>query len=78
MKIGFISMFVITMATRVYYVISSLASVSGKLSSWSHVIGTSMFLFVPLVNPVAEKNHRIGKKILGCEYTKKSLSFYYR
>jgi hypothetical protein len=35
MKIGLNAMFVITMATRVYYVISSLALISGKLSSWS-------------------------------------------
>jgi hypothetical protein len=54
MKIGLNAMFVITMATRVYYVISSLALISGKLSSWSQVIGTGMLL-VPLVIPVADK-----------------------
>ena len=75
MKIGFIAIFVITVAIGVYSVISSLASVSCKLSSWSHVIGTSVFLLVPIVIPVVEKNHRIGKKILGYEYTKKVYHF---
>jgi hypothetical protein len=54
MKIGFIAMFVITVATWVYYVISSFASISGKLSLWSHVIGTGVLL-VPLVILVVEK-----------------------
>jgi hypothetical protein len=54
MKIGFIAMFVITVATWVYYVISSLASISGKLSWWSHVIGIGVLL-VPLVILVVEK-----------------------
>jgi hypothetical protein len=62
MKIWFIAMFVITMATRVYYVINSLASISSKLSSWSHVISTSVFLLVPLVNPVAEKIIELERK----------------
>jgi hypothetical protein len=63
MKIGFIAMLVITMATGVYSVISSLASISGKLSSWSHVIGTSVFLLVPLVIPVAEKIIELVRKL---------------
>jgi hypothetical protein len=62
MKIGFIAMFVITVATGVYSVISSLASISGKLSSWSHVIGTGVFLLVPLVIPVAEKIIELVRK----------------
>lgn len=62
MKIGFIAMFVITMATGVYAVISSLASISGKLSSWSHVIGIGVFLLAPLVIPVAEKIMELLRK----------------
>jgi multisubunit Na+/H+ antiporter MnhB subunit len=70
MKIGFIAMFVITVATGVYYVVSSLASISSKLLSFSHVIGTGVLL-VPLVIL------NFGKKILGYKYRKKSVSFYY-
>lgn len=55
MKIGFIAMFVITMATGVYSVITSLESISRKLSSWSPVIGIGVFLLAPLAIPVAEK-----------------------
>ena len=53
-KIGFIVIFIIIMATGVHHIISSLASILGKLLSWSHVIGIGVLL-APLVIPVAEK-----------------------
>ena len=75
MKIGFIAMFVITVATGVYSVISSLASISGKLSSWSHVIGTGVFLLVPLVIPVAEKIIELVRKYWGISTESKVYHF---
>jgi hypothetical protein len=62
MKVGFIAMFVITMTTGVYAVISSLESISRKLSSWSHVIGIGVFLLAPLVIPAAEKIVELVRK----------------
>ncbi|KAF5470363.1 hypothetical protein F2P56_010882 [Juglans regia] len=62
MGVGFIAMFVITMATGVYSVISSLASISGKLSPLGHAIGTGVFLLAPLAIPVAEKIIEIVRK----------------
>ncbi|XP_040993786.1 protein NUCLEAR FUSION DEFECTIVE 4-like [Juglans microcarpa x Juglans regia] len=62
MGVGFIAMFVITMATGVYSVISSLASISGKLSPLGHAIGTGVFLLAPLAIPVAEKIIEVVRK----------------
>ncbi|XP_040991979.1 protein NUCLEAR FUSION DEFECTIVE 4 [Juglans microcarpa x Juglans regia] len=63
MGVGIITMFVITMATGVYAVISSLQSISGKLSPSSHAIGIGVFLLAPLVVPVAEKIIESVRKI---------------
>ncbi|KAG2669855.1 hypothetical protein I3843_14G054400 [Carya illinoinensis] len=62
MGVGFIALFVITMATGVYSVISSLESISGKLSPLGHAIGTGVFLFAPLAIPVAEKIIEVVRK----------------
>ncbi|KAF5470364.1 hypothetical protein F2P56_010883 [Juglans regia] len=62
MAVAFIAMFVITMATGVYSVISSLKSISGKLSPLGHAIGTGAFLLAPLAIPVAEKIIEVVRK----------------
>ncbi|GMY10473.1 protein NUCLEAR FUSION DEFECTIVE 4 [Fagus crenata] len=59
MKVGFISMFVITIATGVYAVISSLESISSKSSSLSKIIGMGVFLVAPLLIPIIEKSYGI-------------------
>ncbi|KAM1039830.1 hypothetical protein ACFX2I_029086 [Malus domestica] len=59
MEAGFIFMFVITIATGIYAVISSLGSTSGGLSPLHNVIGTGVFLLIPLVIPIVEKMREI-------------------
>ncbi|PQQ12102.1 protein NUCLEAR FUSION DEFECTIVE 4-like [Prunus yedoensis var. nudiflora] len=55
MEAGFISMFLITIATGIYAVISSLGSISSGLSPLRNVIGTGVFLLAPLLIPIVEK-----------------------
>ncbi|CAL8998857.1 unnamed protein product [Prunus brigantina] len=55
MKAGFISMFLITIATGIYAVISSLGSISSGLTPLQNVIGTGVFLLAPLGIPIVEK-----------------------
>ncbi|KAF8397154.1 hypothetical protein HHK36_016061 [Tetracentron sinense] len=50
---GLTVMFVITIATGVFAVISSLGSISSELSPWIHVMCTGMLLAAPLLIPVA-------------------------
>lgn len=52
---GFIVMFVITITTGIYAVISSLGSISSKLSPVNNLIGMGVFLLAPLVVPLSEK-----------------------
>ncbi|KAK9279595.1 hypothetical protein L1049_013274 [Liquidambar formosana] len=52
---GFIVMFVITITTGIYAVISSLGSISSKLSPVNNLIGLGVFLLAPLVVPLSEK-----------------------
>lgn len=52
---GFILMFVITMVTGIYSVITSLGSISRGMSALGNLIGTCVLLLVPLVIPVVEK-----------------------
>ncbi|XP_004292449.1 PREDICTED: protein NUCLEAR FUSION DEFECTIVE 4-like [Fragaria vesca subsp. vesca] len=59
---GFKLMFVITIATGIYAVITSLGSMSIGLSPLHNVIGTALFLLIPLVIPTLEK---IGEKVSG-------------
>ena len=63
MKVGFISMFVITIATGVYAVISSLESISSKSSSLSKIIGMGVFLVAPLLIPIIEKATELVRKV---------------
>lgn len=55
MEVGFILMFVITIATGIFAVISSLGSFSSGLSPLKNAIGTGFFLLVLLVVPIVEK-----------------------
>jgi hypothetical protein len=55
MKVGFVVMFVITIATGVYAVVSSLGSVSSRLPPLCNAIGILVFLLAPLAIPMAEK-----------------------
>lgn len=52
---GFIAMFVITIATGIYSVISSLDSIWSGISALHNLIGTGVLLFVPLAIPLAAK-----------------------
>ncbi|XP_011041818.1 PREDICTED: uncharacterized protein LOC105137685 isoform X2 [Populus euphratica] len=54
MKAGFIAMFLITIATGIYAVISSLGSLPSSLPPLGNVIGISVFLLAPLAIPIAE------------------------
>ncbi|PRQ24163.1 putative major facilitator superfamily domain-containing protein [Rosa chinensis] len=61
MAAGFKLMFVVTIATGIYAVITSLGSMSSiHLSPLQGVIGTSLFLLMPLVVPIGEK---MGEKL---------------
>ncbi|KAM5548483.1 protein NUCLEAR FUSION DEFECTIVE 4-like [Rosa sericea] len=60
MASGFKLMFMITIATGIYAIISSLGSMSIDLSPLHSVIGTALFLLIPLVVPIVEK---IGEKL---------------
>ncbi|XP_062020955.1 protein NUCLEAR FUSION DEFECTIVE 4-like [Rosa rugosa] len=60
MAAGFKLMFVVTIATGIYAVITSLGSMSINLSPLHSVIGTALFLLMPLVVPIVEK---IGEKL---------------
>ncbi|PRQ24162.1 putative major facilitator superfamily domain-containing protein [Rosa chinensis] len=61
MAAGFKLMFVVTIATGIYAVITSLGSMSSiHLSPLQGVIGTVLFLLIPLVIPIVEK---IGEKL---------------
>ncbi|KAF8010484.1 hypothetical protein BT93_J1196 [Corymbia citriodora subsp. variegata] len=51
---GFIILYVITIATGVYAVVSSMGSVSGWLPAVNNAIGMGIFLAVPAVVPLAE------------------------
>ncbi|BFG33782.1 hypothetical protein CerSpe_200560 [Prunus speciosa] len=63
MEAGFISMFLITISTGIYAVISSLGSISSGLSPLKNVIGTGVFLLAPLVIPIVEKmRENLSKK----------------
>ncbi|KAL6275540.1 hypothetical protein ACE6H2_019141 [Prunus campanulata] len=63
MEAGFISMFLITIATGIYAVISSLGSISSGLSPLKNAIGTGVFLLAPLVIPIVEKmRENLSKK----------------
>lgn len=63
MAVGFNLMFVITIATGIYAVISSLESMSIGLSPLHSVIGTGVFLLIPLVIPIVEKiREKISRK----------------
>lgn len=63
MAAGFNLMFVITIATGIYAVISSLESMSIGLSPLHSVIGTGVFLLIPLVIPIVEKiREKISRK----------------
>ncbi|CAK7351975.1 unnamed protein product [Dovyalis caffra] len=55
MKVGFIVIFFITIATGVYAVVSSLGSLSSRIPPLANAIGTLVFLLAPLAIPVAEK-----------------------
>ncbi|KAH8490551.1 hypothetical protein H0E87_022914 [Populus deltoides] len=55
MKVGFVVMFLITIATGVYAVVSSLGSVSSRLPPLCNAIGILVFLLAPLAIPMAEK-----------------------
>ncbi|XP_054819869.1 protein NUCLEAR FUSION DEFECTIVE 4 [Prosopis cineraria] len=55
MRVGFVVMFVITISTGVYAVLSSLQFVSRKLSPLSNLIGILVSLLLPLLLPVSEK-----------------------
>ncbi|KAF3454830.1 hypothetical protein FNV43_RR05278 [Rhamnella rubrinervis] len=52
---GFKVMFVITIVTGIYSIISSLESISGGMSALDNLIGTGVLLLAPLVIPLAEK-----------------------
>ncbi|KAH7542795.1 hypothetical protein FEM48_Zijuj02G0112800 [Ziziphus jujuba var. spinosa] len=52
---GFIAMFVITIATGIYSVISSLDSISSEMSALHNLIGTGVLLLVPLAIPLVAK-----------------------
>ncbi|KAM1205051.1 hypothetical protein ACFX2G_006000 [Malus domestica] len=62
MEAGFVFMFVITIATGIYAVISSLGSLSSGLSPLHNVIGTGLFLLVPLVIPLVDKMREVFSK----------------
>ncbi|KAB1225707.1 hypothetical protein CJ030_MR1G008912 [Morella rubra] len=62
MGAGFIAMFVITVVTGVYAVISSVESISSKFSPLSRAISMGMFLLAPLIIPVAEKITELVRK----------------
>ncbi|KAJ6758209.1 putative NODULIN-LIKE PROTEIN [Salix koriyanagi] len=55
MKVGFVAMFVLTIATGIYAVVSSFGSVSSRLPPLGNAIGISVFLLAPLAIPMAEK-----------------------
>jgi hypothetical protein len=55
MKAGFIVMFLITIVTGIYAVISSLGSLPSRIPPLGNVIGISVFLLAPLAIPIAEK-----------------------
>ncbi|KAM3692184.1 hypothetical protein ACB098_08G068500 [Castanea mollissima] len=63
MGVGFITMFVITIATGVYAVFSSLEFMSSKLSSMSNAIGIFVFLLAPIAIPVVEKIMEVVRKL---------------
>ncbi|XP_057442178.1 protein NUCLEAR FUSION DEFECTIVE 4-like [Lotus japonicus] len=53
MDMGFVVMFVVTIGTGLYAVMSSLEFVSSKLSPRSNLIGILVSLFLPLIVPVS-------------------------
>lgn len=55
MDAGFVIMFVITIVTGVYSVISSLGLLVSSSALINNVIGTGVFLLAPLAIPAAEK-----------------------
>jgi len=55
MKAGFIVMFLITIVTGIYAVISGLGSLPSRIPPLGNVIGISVFLLAPLAIPIAEK-----------------------
>ncbi|XP_028117163.1 protein NUCLEAR FUSION DEFECTIVE 4-like isoform X2 [Camellia sinensis] len=62
-EVGFVVMFVITMATGTYAVATSFSVISSMLSSLVVVIGMGVFLAAPLVVPLAEHAmERLQKK----------------
>ncbi|KAF4380577.1 hypothetical protein G4B88_008728 [Cannabis sativa] len=58
MNVGFVVMFVITIITGVYAVISSLGLIMSS-SALKRVIGTCVFLLAPLLIPLAEKIRQV-------------------
>ncbi|KAM6597542.1 hypothetical protein CsatA_008066 [Cannabis sativa] len=61
MNVGFVVMFVITIITGVYAVISSLGLIMSS-SALKRVIGTCIFLLAPLLIPLAEKIRQVFEK----------------
>ncbi|KAF4387451.1 hypothetical protein F8388_011599 [Cannabis sativa] len=61
MNVGFVVMFVITIITGVYAVISSLGLIMSS-SALKRVIGTCVFLLAPLLIPLAEKIRQVFEK----------------
>ncbi|KAG4955040.1 hypothetical protein AAZX31_14G186400 [Glycine max] len=55
MSVGFVVMFVITIATGIYAVMSSLQFVSNKISPLSNLVGVLVFLLFPLLVPLSMK-----------------------
>ncbi|CAJ1970739.1 unnamed protein product [Sphenostylis stenocarpa] len=58
-SVGFVLMFVITIATGIYAVMSSLEFVSSRISSLGNLIGVLVFLLLPLLVPLSMKIHAL-------------------
>ncbi|KAI9108517.1 hypothetical protein K1719_020401 [Acacia pycnantha] len=67
MGVGFIVMFVITIGTGIFAVLTSLQFLSGKLSPLSSLVGISVTLLIPLLVPITEK----VKELVGLWQTKR-------
>lgn len=51
---GFLILFIVTIATGIYAVVSSMGSVSGALSAAYNAMGMGIFLLIPIIVPLAE------------------------
>ncbi|KAF7833814.1 protein NUCLEAR FUSION DEFECTIVE 4 [Senna tora] len=68
MGVGFVLMFVITIGTGIYAVMSSLGFVSHKLSSLSILVGIVVCLLLPLIVPFVEKMKELVGVTIGLVY----------